>query len=476
MAKKRSLGKSVALGCGGLILLLVVLAGLAYLGLRLTYGARSRSALARLKASGAPTTWGQVIPPPVPDDQNAALLYEKALALVTGRPSDALYEYAGSNPAERRKTQSQVASILALDSSTLHLLAEAAKRPKCRFNRNWSDPINMSFVEMSRLKPLAPLVSAQAVLQADRGDLPGALQTWLINAAMVKHLESDPLLISQLTAVAITAIAAASLPQVLEDHHPGPDACRRAARALARLDLTRSWVRAFEAERVLSHRWMREARLNPLSLQGGAPPAPGLKASAQAALTAAAYQLVAPLDDAAMLRAWEKQIALARKPYRQTVKQFEALERDIPPYALLTRTFVGSTFGRAVGARDRGIAYVGMMRVELGLAAYRTEFGGYPKSLGELRTALHWDVPRDPFSGRDFVYHRKGGGFVLYSIGPDLRDDGGVRLGAMPGGPFGGDIPYRIERQPTPPAAPRLAPTAVPAPPPPVLAPPRPSP
>jgi len=476
MKKPRSLGKSLALGCGGLILLVVALAGLAYLGLRLTYGGRSRSALARLKASGAPTTWEQVVPPPVPDDQNAALLYEKAFALVPGRPSDLLYEYLGSDPAERGKVQSQVASILAFDAAALHYVALAAKRPKCRFDRDWSDPLNMTFEQVSRLKSLMAIVMAQAVLQADRGDVAGALETWSVNIVMVKHLESEPLLISQLTAVAITAIAAESLPQILEDHQPSPDACRRAAQALSRLDLTRAFVRSLEAERVWSHRWMREARLNPLSLQGGAPPAPGLKASAQAALTAAAYQLVAPLDDAAMLRAWEKQIALARKPYRQTVKQFEALERDIPPYALLTRTFVGSTFGRAVGARDRGIAYVGMMRVELGLAAYRTEFGGYPKSLGELRTALHWDVPRDPFSGRDFVYHRKGGGFVLYSIGPDLRDDGGVRLGAMPGGPFGGDIPYRIERQPTPPAAPRLAPTAVPAPPPPVLAPPRPSP
>jgi hypothetical protein len=130
----------------------------------------------------------------------------------------------------------------------------------------------------------------------------------------------------------------------------------------------------------------------------------------------------------------------------------------------------------SVSARDKGIAYLGMMRAELGLAAYRTQFGAYPRSLNDLRKALRWDVPADPFSGKDFVYHRKGAGFVLYSIGPDLRDDGGVRLGGTSGGGIGGDIPYRIERQPPPPAAPRLAPTAVPAPPPPVLAPPRPSP
>ncbi len=34
-------------------------------------------------------------------------------------------------------------------------------------------------------------------------------------------------------------------------------------------------------------------------------------------------------------------------------------------------------------------------------------------------------TPDDVFSGRPFVYRRKGDGFVLYSVGPNLGDDGG---------------------------------------------------
>jgi len=36
-----------------------------------------------------------------------------------------------------------------------------------------------------------------------------------------------------------------------------------------------------------------------------------------------------------------------------------------------------------------------------------------------------WKLPLDPFSGKPFVYHRKSKGFVLYSFGDDLDDDGG---------------------------------------------------
>jgi hypothetical protein len=33
-------------------------------------------------------------------------------------------------------------------------------------------------------------------------------------------------------------------------------------------------------------------------------------------------------------------------------------------------------------------------------------------------------VPGDPFGGKDFIYRRRGAGYLLYSVGPNLRDDG----------------------------------------------------
>jgi len=43
-----------------------------------------------------------------------------------------------------------------------------------------------------------------------------------------------------------------------------------------------------------------------------------------------------------------------------------------------------------------------------------------------LRSRLGWKLPQDPFSGKDFVYKRQGKGFLLYSIGENLKDDGGL--------------------------------------------------
>jgi len=56
---------------------------------------------------------------------------------------------------------------------------------------------------------------------------------------------------------------------------------------------------------------------------------------------------------------------------------------------------------------------------------YRERFGEYPASLAQARARLGREVPADPFSGEEFRYRRVGKGAFLYSIGSDLKDDGG---------------------------------------------------
>jgi hypothetical protein len=37
-------------------------------------------------------------------------------------------------------------------------------------------------------------------------------------------------------------------------------------------------------------------------------------------------------------------------------------------------------------------------------------------------------IPQDPFDGQPLRYRPQGHGYMLYSIGPDLKDDGGKRM------------------------------------------------
>jgi len=62
------------------------------------------------------------------------------------------------------------------------------------------------------------------------------------------------------------------------------------------------------------------------------------------------------------------------------------------------------------------LAYTGFL-----LEGYRKTHGQYPASLSELGNDPYLT---DPFSGKPFLYRREGNSFVLYSVGPNGKDDG----------------------------------------------------
>jgi hypothetical protein len=66
----------------------------------------------------------------------------------------------------------------------------------------------------------------------------------------------------------------------------------------------------------------------------------------------------------------------------------------------------------------------------LALAIYKADNGRYPQSLAELEPAYVKKVPKDIFGGKDLIYSVDENGFLLYSIGRDLKDDGGKSQGA----------------------------------------------
>ena len=62
----------------------------------------------------------------------------------------------------------------------------------------------------------------------------------------------------------------------------------------------------------------------------------------------------------------------------------------------------------------------------LAVSRYRLETGQYPVSLQELvQKGYLKEVPVDVYSDKPIVYKQKDDSFILYSLGPNLKDDGG---------------------------------------------------
>src|SRR5215469_6034743 len=70
--------------------------------------------------------------------------------------------------------------------------------------------------------------------------------------------------------------------------------------------------------------------------------------------------------------------------------------------------------------------------VACGLERYRLARGQYPETLESLVPQFLERVPRDIIGGQELKYRRTADGqFVLYSVGWNERDDGGVPGKAM---------------------------------------------
>lgn len=87
----------------------------------------------------------------------------------------------------------------------------------------------------------------------------------------------------------------------------------------------------------------------------------------------------------------------------------------------------------------------GLLEVALALRAWQLDKGSYPDSLQQLLPAYLDTLPADPFSVRGTFHYRRGKtGYLLYSLGPNGRDDAGRPIGQIWDYPPRGDIVWGV--------------------------------
>ena len=76
-------------------------------------------------------------------------------------------------------------------------------------------------------------------------------------------------------------------------------------------------------------------------------------------------------------------------------------------------------------AGDRAATRSRLNRIAFALAGYRADHDGYPESLAELAPKYIAEVPVDLFTGNSYRYKLEDEGFLIYSLGPNMQDNGG---------------------------------------------------
>jgi hypothetical protein len=120
---------------------------------------------------------------------------------------------------------------------------------------------------------------------------------------------------------------------------------------------------------------------------------------------------------------------------RQGDAAVNAETKSATPFNLLERLMLPA-LGNAAKKFAYGQASADLARTAIALERYRLAHGEFPEALDALAPQFVAQVPHDVIGGQPLKYRRIADGqFVLYSVGWNEKDDGGVTFFNQKGSP-----------------------------------------
>ncbi len=426
------------------MLVIVVVGGIPWTYFNIKYSREIARELTRLREAGEPLSITEMIPEPVPDDQNAAMLYQEVFQVSFDRdkPQPKRVQAFGAIPPDEYKLlldgrgyDEQFDFNLAREVfarpeviDVLNTIEQASLRPQCAWPIHWEDGFYALFPHLAQHREAARLMAMRARLSAEGGDVDDALRWVGVSLRMSRHVMQEPTLISQLVALAIQSIAMRAAQQSLDTAAPSPEAAARLTDLAGTLDMAAGMHLALQWERVNGlaafDGFQREKPQSTWGALDDSVPAGGMNV----------YQpyggvIGAPIrafDQARMLANWRVYLPDLDRPYRlQDMDVPKRAPRGWTVLAILSN-MMSPVFDRTAAKRDQAIANRDIFCTALALKVHRQQHGAYPVSLADLQATLDWQLPDDPFSGKPYRYERRDQGFALWSVGEDLEDDGGI--------------------------------------------------
>jgi len=454
------------LGIGiGTLLVLIILASLI---MNVIFGRELRQTMAQQKAEGRALTIAEIRPVPIPDDQNAAPLFQKAGEMlgpyIHDRPvlpiapaikelsdlinSNATADISTWPIAHREKLPGLIQSPEMQQLFTI--LAEASQKPGYNSNLKYEDGPGMLLPNLGKIRQIARFLSIKAELAAQTGNTAEAFATILEGLKLVDLLKQEPVLVTQLVRIACDKIMIDCLERMADKTDIPADQARDLIAELAQHTDSAPWIQAMDGERVgiglwcFQTLWRSSFRdFNPLlSTEMNIPRwlGWGLKYP---------YAPILKKDFTVYLKLISQVQDYYKAPYWETAKTIRnhPTNQQIPPYCIMTRLLLPGLDKIATKNAEHD-ALIKVARAGLGLKLFKQKNGAYPDTLEKLTPEFLENIPVDPFTGKALIYRKADAGFTLYSLGPNQQDDNGTpkSTGKKATGEEPYDIVWKCER------------------------------
>ncbi len=310
--------------------------------------------------------------------------------------------------------------------------AEAARRPHCRLMADYGDldaiPTFLGFRTHARI------FRQRALVHLQRGRAEAALHDVETVFRVIRHLEAEPHLISQLLRLAMTSLMLQPVWEGLQDQRWNEAQLIRLEAALQGQDLVASLKKSWTYERVGRAQGVQKA----LAKSIGAGPLAKLFDSWEPSLSERLLANLIPkgwcyqnLVNIERVMYWRLEGPLDPSAHRvlggPTQTEVQGVTHWMP------YTFLADMQTPAFQSQNVRCAQIqtciDQARVSVALERHRLAHKAYPATLAELVPAYLSVLPNDLLTGEPLHYWLNPDGlYTLYSVGWDRKDDGGVWL------------------------------------------------
>ncbi|MBL7219205.1 MAG: hypothetical protein ISS69_03750 [Phycisphaerae bacterium] len=392
----------------------------------------AKNRLGRLRARAGSIVVA-TFPPRIPDGQNAARVYEQAFESLEMMTDSKIIDWAmpvcnwldsaQGKQSTTHPSYAKVRKILTANARGLNQLRRAAAMKQCNFVGywDWTDLVSALMGHVSNMRTAGELLAADARMRAIDGDLAGAIADINASFAMSEHVTREPTVVSALVAMAIESRGIETMEIILSERQA-----------------TASELASMRIDPLFSHGRMvrsalrgEEAMVLSILASLGDSEHPAIPPRYLPELLMPLYRVFLMGDEIrvynAAAREWQR---LAAMPYHRARDQWISFPKRMNA---LQGGFLTTRMLPAVSAYpDRAAesdAKRRLARLAIAMTICRVKTGALPESLYKLTPEFIEAIPADPFNGDPLrMILNKDGGAILYSVGPDLKDNGGRPL------------------------------------------------
>jgi len=355
-------------------------------------------------------------------------------------------DFGKTNPAANipvaAQAQSPAADVLLALSKydpVIEKLRRDSALPYSRFPITYDtdDPAAILIPQLAAVKRYAQVLQLRAIAELQNGQSEKALDDVKLSLRLVDSIHTEPFLISHLVRIAILQITLQPVYEGLAEHKWSDEQLVALDSALAKLDLLADYKLSMRGEMglqggIIEYLRRHTAQFNSITGNDFGDQTASFPARIVGQLIPGSLFSQNRLHCARMMVEFYIPLAdLNQQTISPTLTQradaaVAADTRHWSPYNILERMLLPA-LGNAVKKFAYAQSSADLARVAIALERYRLAHGEYPESLDALSPQFIVKVPHDIINGQPLKFRRGSDGqFVLYSVGWNERDDGGV--------------------------------------------------